>query len=260
MIHLAFVSTVALWCLSSSAIGQIVYTTGFEPDAYLADTPLVGQDGWIAPPPFSPDAAVVTSDKPSQGKQTVHVLGDALVPQDFINEVTGGYYDAIGSYRRAVNHDTGNAQTSRISANVRVDGPGTSAGHNFFSAAVSTRAATISAGEPSTASVGEIAISSDGHAYAYSGNENVPTFLASTPVTLSEWHNLAIVANFTTKTSSFYVDDVLLGTFPFEPTEEFTGVLLRGTLLAYAAPDTATAHKADYAAHYDQFAIRVTGR
>jgi hypothetical protein len=220
----------------------------------------VGQDGWFAPPPFSPDAAVVTNEKSRQGKQTVRVLGADLVPQDFINEATGGYYDAIGSYRRAVNHDTGNAQTIRVSANVRVDGPGTAPGHNFFSAALSTRAATILDGEPSTASVGELAISSDGHAYAYSGNENVPTFLASTPVTPGEWHHLAIVADFASQTSSFYVDDVLLGTFPFEPSENFTGVLLRGTLLAYGAPDTATAHKADYAAHYDKFAINITGK
>jgi hypothetical protein len=108
--------------------------------------------------------------------------------------------------------------------------------------------------------VGELAISSDGHAYAYSGNEDVPTFLAGVPVTLGEWHHLAIVADFASKTSSYYVDGVRLGTFPFEPSEDFTGVLLRGTLLAYGAPDSATVHKADYAAHYDRFSINVTGR
>src|SRR5262249_5759470 len=159
--------------------------------------------------------------------------------------------DALGSYRRPVNYDTGNAQTVRISAHVRVDGPQTATGNNFFSAAVSTRAATLEGGEPSTASVGELAISSDGHAYVYSGNENVPTFLASVPVTLGEWHSLAVAADFATQTSSFYVDDVYLITIPFEPSETFTGVLLRGTLLAYLAPDTATDHKADYAASYD---------
>lgn len=52
----------------------------------------------------------------------------------------------------------------------------------------------------------------------------------------------------------------MLGTFPFEPTEEFTGVLLRGTLLAYTAPDTAVHHKADYVAHFDKFSINVTGQ
>jgi len=236
---------------SCAVMGETVYRTGFEPPAYV-EGGLVGQDGWIAPPPFSPNAAVVTRDKPRQGKQTVHVLGEDLDHQDFINAVTGGYYDAIGSYRRPVNYDTGNSQTVRISAHVRVDGPATAGGNNFFSAALSTRAATTLDG------VGEIAISSDGHAYVYSGNDSVPSFLASMPVALGEWHCLAVVADFANKQSTFYVDGVLLGTFPFESSEIFTGVLLRGTLLAYAAPDNASAHKANYAAHYDQFSIHVT--
>jgi hypothetical protein len=139
---------------------------------------------------------------------------------------------------------------------VRLDGPATDAGDNFFSAALSTRAATTGG----TASVGEIALSSDGHAYAYSGNESVPTFLGSAPVAPGQWHNLAVVADFAAQVSELYVDDQLLAIVPFEPTEEFTGLLLRGTLLAYAAPDDADHRKEDYVAHYDQFAIRVTGK
>src|SRR5262245_3271259 len=143
----------AFLAATSPLSGQPIYSTGFEPDVFLSDTPLVGQDDWSAPPPFSPGAALVSADHPRQGTQTVHVLGGDLVPQDFINELTGGYYEAIGSYRHPVNYDTGNAQTVRISAHVRVDGPQTASGNNFFSAAVSTRAATTLEGEPSTASV-----------------------------------------------------------------------------------------------------------
>jgi len=242
------------------AAGQAIYTTKFEPDTFLKDTALAGQDGWAAPGILSPNAAVVTADKPRQGQLSVHVLGDDLEHQDFINAASGGYYDAIGSYRRAVNHDTGHAQTVRISAHVRIDGPRTAFGQNFFSASIAGRAESTLDGEPSSASVGELAISSDGHAYAYSGNDFVPTFLASVPVTPGKWHNLAVVADFATQTSAFYVDDVLLTTFAWEPTEVYTGVLLRGAVLAYAAPDTATNHKADYAASYDNFTIRVTGK
>jgi hypothetical protein len=241
------------------AVGQPIYATGFEAPTFAVGT-LVGQDGWIAPPPLSPNAATVTSDKPRQGKQTVHVLGGDLEHQDFIGELTGGYYDAIGSYRRAVNYDTGNSQTIRISAHVRLDGPQTAAGNNFYSASIGGRAQSTLDGEPSSAGVGELAISSDGHAYAYSGNDNVPAFLASVPVTLGQWHSLAVVANFSTHTSAFYVDDVLLTTFSWDPGEVYTGVLLRGALLAYAAPDAATNKKADYASHYDKFAIQVTGQ
>ncbi len=260
MFNLSIIPTVALACLSQSASGQTIYRTGFEPDTFLADTTLVGQDGWIAPPPFSPAAAVVTADKPRQGKQTVHLLGEDLVPQDFINEATGGYYDAIGSYRRAVNYDTGGSQTVRISAHVRIDGRKTAPGDNFFSAGIAGRAASTFEGEPSSASVGEMAISSDGRVYAYSGNDSVPTFFADKGVKLGEWHNLAIVADFATQTSRFYVDGDLLAMFAWEPSEEYTGLLLRGSLLAYAAPDTAMSTKASYAAHYDKFSIKVVSK
>jgi hypothetical protein len=254
---LLVISTAALVGASQAGAGQAIYATGFEPPTFVANTPLAGQDGWIAPPPLSPNAAVVTSDKPRQGRQTVHVLGEDLEHQDFISEATGGYYDAIGSYRRPVNYDTGNSQAVRISAHVRIDGRKTASGNNFFSAGVAGRAESTFNGDPSSASVGELAISSDGHAYAYSGNDLVPTFLAGRQVRLGEWHNLAIVADFATQTSRFYVDDDLLATFAWEPSEVYTGVLLRGALLAYTAPDTARTKKADYAAHYDNFSIKV---
>jgi len=248
---------IALLTAARPAPGQTIYRTGFEAPAFVAGSPLAGQDGWIAPPPFSPAAAVVTTDKPRQGRQTVHVLGADLVSQDFINAATGGYYDAIGSYRRPVNYDTGNAQQVRISANVRIDGSRTALGNNFFSASIAGRAESTFNGEPSNASVGELALSSDGRAYAYSGNDSVPTLLASKRVKLGEWHSLTIVADFATHSSRFYVDEDLLASFAWEPSEVYTGVLLRGAVLAYAAPDTAQLKKADYAAHYDRFAIKV---
>jgi hypothetical protein len=242
---------------SQPVAGQLIYGADFEPDQFLGDTALVGQDAWVAPPILSPNAAVVTSDKPRQGKQTVHVLGADLEHSDFVAEASEGFYDAIGSYRRPVNYDTGNAQTIRVSAHVRIDGPLTAPGHHFYSASIGARAATTLDGEPSSVGAGELAISSDGFAYAYSGNENVPTFRASVPITLGEWHSLAVEANFATQINSFYVDDVLLTTFPFDPSEVYTGVLLRGAMLAYAAPDSATNKKADYASSYDKFSIRV---
>lgn len=253
---LGLLSVVSLLATAKPTHAQALYSTGFEPEGFLAGETLVGQDGWFAPPPLSPQAAVVTADKPRQGRQTVRVLGSDLEPQGFIADATGGYYTAIGSYRRAVNHDTGNAQVVRISAHVRLDGPGTDAGDNFFSAAVSTRALTLEG----TASVGEMALSSDGHVLVYSGNENVPTVLASVPAALGQWHSLAIAADFAAQVSAFYVDDILVATVPFEPTESFTGVLLRGTLLAYAGTEDEDHSRADYAAYYDRFTIQVTGK
>lgn len=247
-----------------TASGQAIYTTKFEAPALQAGFPLSGQDGWTPAtqlaPFFSSNAAIITKGKPTQGKQTVRVEGADLVHSDVINELTNFYYDAIGSYRRPVNYNTGGTQTVRVSAHVRIDGPQTVATHNFFSAGIAGRAQSTLDGEPSSASVGELVISSDGHAYAYSGNALVPTFLASVPVKLGAWHDLAVVANFATHTSAFYVDGVLLTTFAWEPAEVYSGVLLRGALLAYVAPDTAANKKADYASTYDKFSINITGK
>jgi len=244
---------VALLAAARPAAGQSIYRTGFEPPTFVGDATLVGQDGWIAPPPLSPNAAVVTHDRPRLGRQTVHVLGGDLEHQDFINEATGGYYDAIGSYRHAVNYDTEGTQIVRVSALVRVDGRKTASGNNFFSASI----AAIGADANGDASgVGELAISSDGHVYGYSSQDLVPTFLTSTRVRLGEWHQLAIVVNFAARTYSFFVDGHCLGTFAFDPSAT-SNTLLRGSLIAFAAPDTARLKKADYAAHFDRFSIKV---
>jgi hypothetical protein len=253
IIHLSLISTMALACLAQSATGQVIYATGFEPPTFAADTPLAGQDGWFAPPPLSPNAAMVTRDHPRIGRQTVHVLGADLEHQDFINDVTSGYYDAIGSYRRAVNYDTGGTNTIRVSALVRIDGPKTATGNNFFSASV---AAIGVDADGNSSGVGELALSSDGHVYGYSSQDLVPTFLTSARVRLGEWHRLAVVVDFAARTYSFQVDGEALGTFAFDPSAT-SNVLRRGSLITYAAPDTATNTKADYAAHFDKFSIKV---
>ena len=63
-------------------------------------------------------------------------------------------------------------------------------------------------------------------------------------------------ANFATRKTSFFVDDACLGSFPFDP-RVTTDLLLRGTMLTYAVPDTPAAHKADYKARFDNFKIKV---
>lgn len=239
--------------LAATASARDVYTTSFEKSSFTADQPLVGQDGWIAPPPLSPGAAIITSSKPRQGRQTLQILGSDLEPQDFIAELTEGYYNSIGSYRKTVNYDTNGSQTIILSAHVRVDGPLTDT--NFFSTSISA----IGLDDEGNASgVGELAISSDGHVYGYSSQDLVPTMLTSAPVTLGEWHNLAIHVDFAARTYSFFVDGEPLGTFDFDPSAT-SDVFLRGSIIAYAAPDTATEKAADYAAYVDKFSIRAVG-
>jgi len=233
--------------------GQVIYGTGFEDPPFARGSQLVGQDGWIAPPILSPNAAVIVTEMSIEGRQTVRVRGRDLEHQDFINEVTDGYYDAIGSYRHPVFYDTRGTQVVRVSADLRVSGPGTADGDNFFSASLG---APNSLGE----GLGEIAISSDGQVYAYTGNDLVPTFLFSAPITLNEWHNLALELDFLNGTTSFFVDGEFLGMFSWDDEGiVYSPILGRGSLLVYAAPDTATRKKQNYTAHYDRFLIEVVG-
>jgi hypothetical protein len=249
----------------SAASAVEVYSTGFEDPPFAKHSQLVGQDGWVGfsvPGLFnlSPNAATVATGIHADGHQAVHVRGKDLERQDFLNDLTGGYYDAIGSYRRTVNYETSGTQTVRVSAHVYVQGgQKTPDGSNFLSASVSTRTGLTDGG---TAGTGELAISSDGHVYGYSGNENVPTFLTSAPVTLNAWHNLAVDVNPGAREFSFFLDGMPLGTFDFQappdpddPTIDYTTVLTRGSILAYAAPDTQSLKKQNFSAHFDNFSI-----
>ena len=67
-----------------SHAGPTLYQTGFERPEFWPGK-LVGQEGWIGLPPLSPNAAVISTDKPRQGKQSVLVPGKDLVPLDVIN-------------------------------------------------------------------------------------------------------------------------------------------------------------------------------
>jgi hypothetical protein len=258
----AVLAAVNVWSLLAPdlAMGQSIYGAKFEDPPYLAGVPLAVQDGWFGIPPLSPLAAIVSTAHPRQGKQSVQVWGGDLEHQDFINDATGGYYDAIGSYRRTANFDTAGIVRVRISAHVRVDGPATP-GVNFFSAALSARAAVVDGdgNVVNSIGVGQIDISSDGHAYAHDGNELVPVFQASAPIALGEWHTLAIVEDFDAQTFTLSVNDQPLGTSPFPPGVNST-ILARGALLAFTAPDTDAMTKAAYLAAYDNYSIQIVGR
>jgi hypothetical protein len=258
ILAVAFAGTLAL----GAAYGADIYnSSGFENPPFVAGQTLVGQDGWTGVPPLSIGAAIVSTSLPYTGLQSVEVRGADLVQQDFIHEATHGYYDAIGSYRRPVSFDVGanRIAVARVEAAVRVDGPGTP-GKNFFSASIGAIAAIVDAdGTPDADGIGELAISSDGFVHGYCGCQLVPTFQASAPITLGTWHILAVEVNFVSRTYMFFVDGRLLGVpFPF-PADVNTNTLLRGSVLAYAAPDTTTLHKSNYAAHYDNFAITTPG-
>src|SRR5436190_7966067 len=64
-------ATLSAWALlltlPCSLLGQnkgSLYSTQFEQPVFVADVPLVVQDGWVGVPPLSPLAAIVSTAKP----------------------------------------------------------------------------------------------------------------------------------------------------------------------------------------------------
>jgi hypothetical protein len=212
--------------------GSVVYQTGFEAPTFTAGLPLVPQDGWAEPAPFlNPKAAIITTDQPFEGRQAVRVRGADLVPDSTnISFFTSGYYAAEGVYRKTVNFDVAGAgfPIVRVQAAVRVDGDRERehachdyACSNFFSASVTGRAVSTTAG---TAGIGELAISSDGVVRGYSGDDFVPgcaslpgqpapptckaSFLVTAPVSLGEYHVLAVNTDFVRRRSVWTADSL----------------------------------------------------
>ena len=92
----------------------------------------------------------------------------------------------------------------------------------------------------------------------YSADDNVPSFQARIPISLGVWHHLTIELDFYFRTYTFYVDGTSLpgGPFPFPGrVNQNMNTLARGSFIAYAAPETTTLKKANYAAYYDNFSI-----
>jgi hypothetical protein len=222
---------------------SIIYGTGFENPPFAAGSQLVGQDGWVVPDFLSPNAAIITNAVARSGSQSVQIRGADLVsaPQVMPD------YDAVGSYRRPVNYDASSGTPIvLVQADVRLDGATLGSGDSFT--------ATIAA-RSGNGGVGELGISSDGFIYGYNGNFGSP-LLFSTAASLGDWYTLGILLDFAADTFTFLVNGVSFGTFSFEP--GFTSdVLLRGSMVVYARPDTSVYQRQNYVAYYDNFSIRV---
>jgi hypothetical protein len=245
---------VAVIGAACTAPAQVIYSTGFEDPPLAANSQLLGQDGWSdAIPPFlNPAAATITGATAHTGLQSLQVRGQDLVSSD--DPDTPEYdpitdpYDAVGSYRRPVDYDAAAAgyPIVRLQTDVYLDGP-TSTTPSFVSQSLAARSGD--------GGVGEIELGSDGNVYAYTGNFDSPT-LFSAPISLNAWHTFAIDVDFLNDQYAFYVDGAFLVQHAFDA--GFTSdVLLRGSVVTYAYPDTAATseHRSDYTFRFDNFSI-----
>ena len=129
---------------------------------------------------------------------------------------------------------------------------GESPDEDFFSLTIAARPGD---GE----SLGEIGLSSSGHAVAYDFNAApgaVPPFTA--PIAFNQWHRVGIQVDFSGEEAVvfYYLDDELIGAMP---TTSSSKVLLRGALVVYALPDGDGNERADYTARFDNFRVSVHG-
>ena len=236
---LATIITAAL----HSASAATIYSTGFEAPTFTAGSALVGQDGWTGVPFLSPNAALVRNAVAQSGLQAVQVRG-----ADMVNAAEVDPLAAVGSFRKPLNYDTAAAGTPfvRIEASVRLDGPTLGTG-DFFSSNIAARIGDGFAGE--------LSISSDGFVYGYDGTNAARLFTA--PITLNAWHTLGILVDFTANTFAFSVDGTSTSAFPFAD-GAVSDVLVRESLVTYAFPDTATNHRSDFTAYYDNVSAVAT--
>ncbi len=228
---LASIITAALY----SAPAATIYSTGFESPVFVTGNKLVGQDGWVAGAPFlSPNAATITNTTAQAGLQSVQVRG-----ADMVNAVEVDPLAAVGAFVKDLNYDTAAAGLPlvKIQSSVRLNGPLIGTG-DFFSANLGAR---------SEDGAVELSISSDGMIYGYSFDNTV---IYNAPITLNAWHTLGITMDFAANTYTFSFDGTSSSAFPFNA--GFTSdVLLHEAVVTYAYPDTATNHRADFTAYYD---------
>jgi hypothetical protein len=100
--------------------------------------------------------------------------------------------------------------------------------------------------------VGEISISSDGYVYGFGGVDPGAGPFFGAPVSLREYHHLAMKVNFAADTTTFYFDDHELGTAPFA--QGFTSdVLRRGSLVCYARGNAGMRTQVNF--EWDNFSV-----
>jgi hypothetical protein len=234
-----------------------LYRTGFEQSTFHVGDLLDGNDGWIAltSPPFSPNAATITSATAKSGRQSIVVPGGLLDSQSGIEP-----YDAVGIYRRPLNgglgYDTsvGNKKLARVDADLMLATPKrTPTPGQFFSLTISGRAGD--------GGLGEIGLSSKGVVEAWTfdappGGE--PLRECTKRINLKRWHHITILHNFTSDRTLYFIDEHFLCDTPAPRND----VLLRGAMGVFARLDGGAeggigSLRSDYTARFDNFRISV---
>lgn len=234
-----------------TVLADTIYATGFEQPVFHNGDILSGLDGWIAPPPLSPNAALVTNSSTKRGRQSI------VAPGSFLDPSSGpfGPYAAIGSFRKQINNSGLQIMPAeslvRIDADLLLETKQPKTPGEFFSLTIAARS-----GDGET--LGEIGLSSQGIVEAFGYNApggGAPSFTKA--IRFNKWLHITMLLDYTNRTTSYFIDEHFLGAVP---APSASNVLLRGSMVVYARPDGDVSGgeantRNNYTARFDNFRI-----
>jgi hypothetical protein len=196
---MAIISLAASMLAAPEARAGLLYQAGFEPPDFVADAPLAGQGGFVAFDGVNEGAAIVSTEFPRSGAQSVRIDGASMEP--FAEDFFAGFYFT------PINYDPLASGTPLI--DVRVDvalSPDPAVGS----------VAGFQIADDSGALIAEILLSSDGSEVFVSGDNGVD--VVDGPVIASgQYSTLGLLLDFGSRNVTLSLDGSSLGTLAFGP-------------------------------------------
>jgi hypothetical protein len=235
----------------SSRIPGFVYHTGFEPlltstgaagpvPSFSAAFPLSGQNGWTSP--FGRNAVTISLLQPHTGEQSVRIDGALLAP------IAPGLAGATVARNSNLDPVARGNPIVFVHTSVRLDGPTMDYGGSSDDL-VSANTKVV---DENGATVAELILTSNGHAYAFSDNgDNAYNF--ETAATLGEYHTVGLRLDYLTRTTDYFLDEQFLGTLSFG--ENIKSHQFAQPVFELIAVDSPALNRGAYTAWYDDFSI-----
>jgi uncharacterized delta-60 repeat protein len=241
---LLLVAALAAWSGRASA-NDINYQTGFEPPGFTAGQPIRNLEGWESFQFLPASEAVISTDNPRDGLQSLRLKG----VRNFC--------------RRSIAADTTANPPMRIELRVdaRLDGPQTGTlGTPEQDILSANFGVNILLPNGNSLLLGGYFVSSAGKIWTYTAGPRGAVYGYSVPATLGAYHSLLLRVDFFTRTVTFAVDGVELGSSPFPEAAALSEHLangwveLAGSSTPINTPDI-TYDPANYTAYFDNYSV-----
>jgi hypothetical protein len=196
---IAIVALAASMLTAPEARAGLLHQTGFEPPDFVADAPLAGQGGFVAFDGVNEGAALVSTELPNSGAQSVRIDGSSM--EAFEPDFFAGFYFT------PINYDPIASGTPLI--DVRVDvalspdpAVGSVAGYQIA--------------DTSGALIAEILLSSDGSEVFVTGDNGVDV-VDGPVIALGQYSTLGLLLDYGSRNVTLSLDGTSFGTLAFGP-------------------------------------------